>query len=66
VPASHHKGRDGFHPMFCFRDDGEALAGILRPGNAAASSGADQLAVLDAVIAQLPPRSPSVTAAATT
>ena len=52
--ASHYKGGYGFHPMFCFTDDGEALAGMLRPGNAAANSGADQLAVVDAAIAQLP------------
>ena len=52
--ASHYKGGFGFHPMFCFSDDGEALAGILRPGNAAANSGADQLAVVDMAIAQLP------------
>ena len=52
--ASHYKGGYGFHPMFCFGDDGEALAGILRPGNAAANSGADQLAVVDAAITQLP------------
>jgi hypothetical protein len=52
--ASHYKGGFGFHPMFCFSDDGEALAGMLRPGNAAANSGADQLAVVDAAIAQLP------------
>jgi hypothetical protein len=52
--ASHYKGGYGFHPMFCFIDDGEALAGILRPGNAAANSGADQLAVVDLAIAQLP------------
>jgi hypothetical protein len=52
--ASHYKGGFGFHPMFCFTDRGEALAGILRPGNAAANSGADQLAVVDMAIAQLP------------
>jgi hypothetical protein len=52
--ASHYKGGFGFAPMFCFGDDGEALAGILRPGNAAANSGADQLAVVDMAIAQLP------------
>jgi Transposase DDE domain group 1 len=52
--ASHYKGGFGFHPMFCFSDHGEALAGILRPGNAAANSGADQLAVVDMAIAQLP------------
>jgi Transposase DDE domain group 1 len=40
--------------MFRFSDGGEALAGILRPGNATANSGADQLAVVDLAIAQLP------------
>jgi hypothetical protein len=53
--ASHFKGGYGFHPMFCFADaTGEALAGMLRPGNAAANSGADQLAVVDDAIASLP------------
>ena len=47
----------GSHPMFCFADaTGEALAGLLRPGNATANSIADQLAVLDAAIGQLPAR----------
>jgi hypothetical protein len=41
--------------MFCFADaTGEALAGVLRPGNAVANSGADQLAVVDMALAQLP------------
>ncbi len=53
--TSHYKRGFGFHPMFCFLDaSGEALAGILRPGNAAANSGADQLAVVDQALAQLP------------
>lgn len=53
--APSYKGGYGFHPMLCFLDaSGEALAGMLRPGNAAANSGADQLAVIDAAIAQLP------------
>jgi hypothetical protein len=53
--ASSYKGGFGFHPMFCFLDaTGEALAGILRPGNATANSGADQLTVVDLAIAQLP------------
>ncbi len=31
----HYKGGWGFHPMFCFADvSGEALSGVLRPGNA--------------------------------
>lgn len=54
--ASHYKGGYGFHPMLCFADHtGEALAGMLRPGNATANSAADQLAVVDAAIASLPP-----------
>ena len=53
--ASHYKGGFGFHPMFCFLDaTGEALSGILRPGNATANSAADQLAVVDMAIDQLP------------
>jgi hypothetical protein len=53
--ASTYKGGYGFHPMLCFADaTGEALAGLLRPGNAVANSGADQLAVVDLAVAQLP------------
>jgi hypothetical protein len=33
------QGRLQVHPMFCFADDGQALAGILRRGNATAKSG---------------------------
>jgi Transposase DDE domain group 1 len=55
--AANYKHGFGFSPMFCFADaTGEALAGLLRPGNATANSIADQLAVLDAAIAQLPAR----------
>jgi hypothetical protein len=50
-----YKGGFGFHPMFCFADaTGETLAAQLRPGNAAANSIVDHLAVLDAAIGQLP------------
>jgi hypothetical protein len=53
--ASSFKGGYGFHPMFCVADhSGEALAGVLRPGNATANAGADQLAVVDLAIDQLP------------
>jgi hypothetical protein len=50
----------GFHPMLAFVDHaehgtGEPLAGLLRPGNANANTAADQIAVLDAALAQLPP-----------
>ena len=55
--AANYKHGFGFSPMFCFADaTGEALAGLLRPGNATANSIADQLAVLDAAVDQLPAR----------
>ncbi|MGV9567788.1 IS1380 family transposase [Streptomyces sp. NPDC003480] len=45
----------GYHPLLCFLDNtGEALAGVLRPGNAAANTAADHITVLDAALAQLP------------
>jgi hypothetical protein len=49
----------GFHPMMAFVDHGpggtgEPLAALLRPGRANASDAADQIAVLDAALAQLP------------
>lgn len=49
----------GFHPMMAFVDHGaggtgEPLAAMLRPGRANASDTADQIAVLDAALAQLP------------
>ncbi len=50
-----YKGGFGFHPLLCFADaTGEALAAVLRPGNAGANCIADHLAVLDQAIAQLP------------
>lgn len=53
--APTYKKGFGFHPMFCFADaTGEALAVLLRPGNAGANSIADHLEVLDAAVSQLP------------
>ncbi len=52
--AAHFKGGFGFHPMLCATEHGEPLSIMLRPGNAAANSIADHIAVLDAAIAQLP------------
>jgi hypothetical protein len=54
----------GFHPMLAFVDHGdggtgEPLAGLLRPGNANANNAADQIAVLDAALGQLPERARS-------
>ena len=49
----------GFHPVLAFVDHadagtGEPLTAMLRPGNANANDAADQIAVLDAALAQLP------------
>jgi hypothetical protein len=45
----------GFHPLLCFLDaTGEALAGILRPGNAGSNTAADHVKVLDLALAQIP------------
>ncbi|MBV6703426.1 IS1380 family transposase [Kitasatospora aureofaciens] len=53
--ASTYKHGFGYHPLLCFLDNtGEALAGMLRPGNAAANTAADHIAVLDAALAQIP------------
>ncbi len=53
--APNFKRGFGFHPMFCFADaTGEALAAILRPGNATSNDAGDHLAVLDTAIGQLP------------
>ena len=55
--AGNHKGGYGFHPMLAYLDGSrEALAGILRPGNAGSNTAADQIAALDAALAQLPKR----------
>jgi len=49
----------GFHPLLCFLDrpdvsGGEALAGLLRRGNAGSNTAADHIAVLDMALAALP------------
>jgi hypothetical protein len=53
--APNRKHGFGFHPLGCWLDQtGEALALMLRPGNAGANTAADHIAVLDAALAQLP------------
>src|SRR3954447_20659273 len=53
--AVNFKGTFGFHPLLAYLDESrEALAGMLRPGNAAAHSAADQIAVLEQALEQLP------------
>jgi Transposase DDE domain group 1 len=55
VSLNNFKGGFGFHPMLAYLDGSEeALAGMLRPGNAGANTAADQIAVLEAALAQLP------------
>ncbi len=45
----------GFYPVLAYLDEtGEALAGLLRPGNAGSNDAADHLEVLDRALAQLP------------
>ena len=45
----------GFHPLLAYLDaTGEALAGLLRPGNAGSNTAADHVEVLDAALFQLP------------
>ena len=50
-----YKGGFGFHPLACFLDaTNEALAMLLRPGNASAHNADDHVVVLDLALAQLP------------
>ena len=63
--APNYKHGFGFAPMLAFLDaTGEALAALLRPGNAAAGSAEDHVRLLDAALAQLPvdPRASEVIA----
>src|SRR3954447_21126993 len=51
----------GFHPLLCFLDrrdvaGGEALAGLLRKGNAGSNTAADHIVVLDMALDALPER----------
>jgi Transposase DDE domain group 1 len=53
--APNRKHGFGFHPLGCWLDEtGEALAMLLRPGNAGANTAADHVSILDAALAQLP------------
>ncbi|AWW41912.1 IS1380 family transposase [Streptomyces cadmiisoli] len=53
--AATYKRGFGYHPLLCFLDNtGEALAGLLRPGNAGANTAADHVALLDQALAQIP------------
>ena len=53
--AGNFKGGFGFHPLLAYCDESsEALAGILRPGNAGANAAVDQIAVGDEALEQIP------------
>jgi hypothetical protein len=53
--AGNFKGGYGFHPMLAYGDEtGEALTGELRPGNAGANTAADQIAVAEQALEQIP------------
>lgn len=53
--AGTYKGGYGFHPMMAYCDEtGEALAAILRPGNAGSNTAADHVEVIEDALAQIP------------
>ncbi len=53
--AATFKGGYGFHPLTAWCDNtGEALASVLRPGNAGANTAADHITVTDRALAQIP------------
>jgi hypothetical protein len=53
--AGNYKGGYGFHPLMAYCDEtGEALAAILRPGNAGSNTAADHVAVIQDALAQVP------------
>ena len=53
--AGNFKGGYGFHPMLAYCDETrESMAGVLRPGNAGANTAADQIAVAEAALEQIP------------
>jgi len=56
--AGTYKHGYGFYPLVAFLDrgdgTGEALAGLLRPGNAGSNTAADHLELVDLALAQLP------------
>jgi hypothetical protein len=55
LAAGNYKHGYGFHPLGCWLDEtGEALAVILRPGNAGSNTASDHFTVLGMALAQLP------------
>jgi hypothetical protein len=55
LAAGTYKHGYGFHPICCYVDEtGEALAAILRPGNAGSNTASDHFEVLGLALEQLP------------
>ena len=53
--AGTYKGGFGFHPLLCYEATSEeALAGLLRPGNAGFNTACDHIGLLERALAQLP------------
>jgi hypothetical protein len=53
--SGNYKGGFGFHPLLAYGDENrEALAGILRPGRAGSNTAADQIAVAERAVEQIP------------
>jgi Transposase DDE domain group 1 len=53
--AGTFKGGYGFHPMLAYCEEtGEALAAVLRPGNAGSNTAADQIEVVEQALEQIP------------
>jgi hypothetical protein len=53
--AGTYKRTFGFHPLLCYCEEtDEALAGLLRPGNAGSNTAADHFCVLELALEQLP------------
>ena len=53
--AGTYKGGYGFHPLLCYLDEtSEALAALLRPGNAGSNTAADHVEVLSRAVEQPP------------
>jgi hypothetical protein len=53
--AGTYKGGFGFHPLLCYEATSEeALAGLLRPGNAGSNTAQDHIEVLERSLEQLP------------
>jgi hypothetical protein len=53
--AGNYKGGYGFHPLMAYCDEtDEALAAILRPGNAGSNTAADHVEVIEDALQQIP------------